>query len=142
MPGARWRLFWDLQPPAPLRGGIISLMRDPEEVRIRKVGNLLNFRREEWSAFKQVTPKSDLDLAEDCYQLAWTSGWGPFRSDACISLGSDGSGTWVEFLVSWQGWGAWLTGLSNGKVQRVCGQCQRLLLADLQVTMERIGTYG
>ena len=117
-------------------------MRDPEEVRIRKVGHLLNFRREKWSALKQETPKGDRDRLEDYYQLAWTAGWGPFRSDACISLGTDGSGTWVEFLVSWQGWGAWLTGLGQGKRHMVCGQCQRLLLADLQITMERIGTYG
>ena len=142
IPGARWRLNWDSRPPAPLRGGTIALLRDPEEVRFRKVGSLLNFQGRSWSSVRNDPGNGEPALGKDCYQLVWTSGWGPFRSDACISLGADASGTWVEFLVSWQGWSAWLAGISRGRSHALCAQCQRKWLADLQVSMERIGSYG
>ena len=141
-PGANWKLDWDLRPPAPLRGGTIAMMKDPEEVRFRKVGQLLSFKGHSWSSIRNEQGASDRDSGKDCYQLVWTSGWGPFRSDACISLGHDASGTWVEFLVSWQGWSAWLAGLSRGKTHALCAECQRKWLADLQISMERIGSYG
>ena len=141
-PGIRWKLDWELRPPAPLRGGTIALLKDPEEVRFRKVGQILNLKGREWSSVRNDPGNNTGESGKDCYQLVWTSGWGPLRSDACISLGHDASGTWVEFLVSWQGWSAWLAGLGHGKTLSLCAECQRKWLADLQVSMEQIGSYG
>ncbi len=118
------------------------MLKDPEEVRFRKVGQFLNLKGREWSSVRNEPGNKTGESGKDCYQLVWTSGWGPLRSDACISLGHDASGTWVEFLVSWQGWSAWLAGLGQGKALSLCGECQRKWLADLQVSMEQIGSYG
>ena len=105
-PGTRIHLVWESPVPAPLQGGTISMIRDPAEIRVRqvgmvKMGMVKSYRRESYPFHQPDDSVRKGDSQIDCYQLAWFSGWGPWRSDACITLRSDGAGSRVEFLSTW-----------------------------------------
>ena len=137
-PGIRFRLYWAQKVPPPLRGGKISMIRNPGGIRIGQIDEVLTVRESSVQPSESNDNSSILREQTDCYQLAWTAGWGPWRSDACITLTADGSGSRAEFMVSWQGWASWLMARNLS----ACGKFQRSWLADLQVTMERIGSLG
>ncbi len=138
--GSRFSLQWSQSVPSPLRGGEIILIQDHHAIRV--LGQKTVYETVLGAGKNSMEGDSQhyesVEGACEVYKLAWSSGWGPLKSEACLSVAADGQGTWVEFLVSWRGLGTWRIDrhLEN------CANMQRRWLAGLQENMERIGTIG